>query len=147
MLTPVCTAKVLLIVDASVNSALPPDRLDLLEIAEVVVLDANRNGVEQITGVLAHFAQVSRLQIIAQARPGALRLGSVQLDYANLETYSREIEAWRQFLAPGARILFGSSTVATGIEGMKLMGQLSQITGALVAAVNVSHSYSDLDIA
>lgn len=131
-LVPPQTAKVLVIFDSAVAGYQTLIR-DIASTAKIVVLDANRNGVEQITETLSRCTALESLQIIAQSYPGSIQLGSIWLNHTALETHSNQLQAWRQALTPTARILVHGSRVAMGIEGMAFLGRLSQITGTMVA--------------
>jgi hypothetical protein len=124
------TIYTLVFVDAFLASHLPLNHAHLD--GEVVLLDANRDGVEQMTEVLLRYSSVQRLQIACSSSPGAIQIGSAQLNQFTLDRYRTQFQTWRQILMPNASILLWGD-VAMGTNGMALMGRLSQLTGAIVA--------------
>lgn len=126
------TARMLIVVDPTV-----PDYLALVRggdgTAEVLVLEPNGNGIEQISARLTErSATLERLQMIVHGNPGRVQLGSVWLDQETLNRYAGALQGWRQALMPDAKILLYGNTIVMGTEGMAFMGRLSQLTGALV---------------
>lgn len=121
-------------VDSSIQD-LSPWHQAIKHETEMIVIDSKRSGVEQITEVLSGRCQISYLQIISRSCPGKLQLGNAWLDASNLEIHRLEIQLWQQAFAANTTVLLSDPTVAAGIEGMALIGQLSQLTGALVAVL------------
>ncbi|HEY9295173.1 MAG TPA: DUF4347 domain-containing protein, partial [Phormidium sp.] len=102
---------------------------------QVVVLDPNTDGVEQITQALAG-GKYSAVHIISHGSPGSLQLGTAQLNSHNLATsYSASVQKWRDSLTPDADILLYGCNVAE-FTSNSLIQQLSQLTGAEIAASN-----------
>jgi hypothetical protein len=124
------TIHTLVFVDASLASHLPLNHAHLD--GEVVLLDANRDGVEQITEVLLRYSSVQRLQIACSSSPGAIQIGSAQLNQSTLDRYREQLQTWQRILTPNASILLWGN-VGMGINGMAFTGRLSQLTGAIVA--------------
>jgi hypothetical protein len=125
-------AKVLIVVDPTV-----PDYVALVRkadaAAEVLVLEPDSNGIEQITNRLkTRTTNLEKLQMIVHGHPGKVQLGSVCLDQETLNRYASTLQSWRQTLMPDAKILLYGHTIVMGTEGMAFMGRLSQLTGALV---------------
>ncbi|MBD1938670.1 cadherin-like domain-containing protein [Microcoleus sp. FACHB-68] len=98
--------------------------------AEVVILDANRNGTDQISEVLAHRADISALHIVSHGEPGSLRLGNSTLNLAGIA----ETQQWANALNPDADILIYGCDVASGTQGEAFVEKLGELTGADVAA-------------
>lgn len=122
----------LVIVDPSVEDSVALMQA-INEEAEVIVLDSRRNGVEQITELLAQRCQIQHLQLIALGCPGRLQLGTIWLDQSLLDRYRSEIQSWQQAFRPEATLLLYDCTIALGVEGMEFVGQLSQMIGTLVS--------------
>ncbi len=121
----------LLIVDPSVAdySAL----LAGITQASILVLDSDRDGVEQITQTLAEQPQLKSLQILSHGRAGALKLGTAELSLQSLGRYAADLTRWSQVLA-GAEILLYGCEVAAGKLGQQFLQGLKRLTGAEVAA-------------
>lgn len=101
---------------------------------EVVVLDPNRDGVEQIDQVLAGRQGISSVSIISHGEPGQLSLGATQLTADNLTTYASTLQRWAESLTADADILLYGCDVAAGDRGLAFVQELSNLTGADVAA-------------
>ncbi|MGP1383431.1 MAG: DUF4347 domain-containing protein [Thainema sp.] len=103
---------------------------------DVVVLDANQDGIEQITALLANYEQLSSLHIVSHGAVGQLQLGSTVLGLDTLPHYAEQLTQWQDKLSEEADILLYGCDVADGIVGRSFVGQLGQLTGADIAASN-----------
>ncbi|MEH2287876.1 DUF4347 domain-containing protein [Nostoc sp.] len=105
--------------------------------SEVVILDANRDGLAQITEFLAkrEFNSVQSIHIVSHGSVGSLQLGSINFNLSNLDSYKNQLQKWASALTDKADILLYGCDVASG-EGTKFVQQISRITGADVAASN-----------
>ncbi|MHC5767311.1 MAG: Calx-beta domain-containing protein [Nostoc sp.] len=103
--------------------------------SEVVILDANRDGLAQITEFLAkrETNSVQSIHIVSHGSLGSLQLGSINFNFSNLDSYKNQLQKWASALTEKADILLYGCDVASG-EGIKFVQQISQITGADVAA-------------
>ncbi|MEH2213935.1 Calx-beta domain-containing protein [Nostoc sp.] len=103
--------------------------------SEVVILDANRDGITQITEFLAkrESNSVQSIHIVSHGSVGSLQLGSSNFNLSNLDSYKNQLKKWASALTDKADILLYGCDVASG-EGTKFVQQISQITGADVAA-------------
>ncbi|WP_198525124.1 DUF4347 domain-containing protein [Kamptonema formosum] len=116
---------------------------------EVIVLDATEDGIEQISDVLARYAEINTVHIVCHGGPGLLKLGSTRLTPDNLDIYAPEFAAWKigkletwdepfffKFLFPSdspAIFLYGCE-VAAGEIGQAFVRKLSRLAGVPVAA-------------
>ncbi|HEY9850582.1 MAG TPA: Calx-beta domain-containing protein [Leptolyngbyaceae cyanobacterium] len=99
---------------------------------QVVILDANRDGVEQITEVLSG-GNYSAIHIISHGSSNNLQLGIAQLNSENLTTsYEASIAKWRDSLTPNADILLYGCKVVE--NNQSLIEKIARLTGADVAA-------------
>ena len=98
------------------------------------LLSAGGDGIDQITQNLSGLTNIDSLQIISQGSEGSLSLGSIVLNSANLSTYTSQLQQWGQSLTATADILLYGSNVAQGSAGKTFVQQISQLTGADVAA-------------
>ncbi|WP_372718456.1 DUF4347 domain-containing protein [Novipirellula sp.] len=101
---------------------------------EVFVLDAQRDGVDQISEILSARSNVSSLHIVSHAEDFAVRLGNVWLGSENLDGYAGQIAGWNSSLNVDADILFYGCDLASGENGRTLIDSVSTLTGADVAA-------------
>ncbi|MEG4397313.1 DUF4347 domain-containing protein, partial [Microcoleus sp. BROC3] len=148
-------AKQIIIVDPTVQNYhqlvadIPPD-------TQVVVLDETRDGVEQITEILADTSNLSAVHILSHGSQGSLKLGATYLNSENLESYSNLLQQWQANLSENADILLYGCNVAASPDLIPLKGgkedselpflreaggiyfiqKLSEITGADIAASN-----------
>ncbi|HEY9696425.1 MAG TPA: DUF4347 domain-containing protein [Trichocoleus sp.] len=127
------TSQFLIVADPSV-----PNYRSLLhsvpDHAEVLVLDPTEDGVAQITRILADRQAVQSLHILSHGAPGAVQLGSARLSWDTLAQYSQQIRGWFNTCAAQAEILLYGCEVAAGKLGQQFVQQLSQLTGASIAA-------------
>jgi Domain of unknown function (DUF4347) len=81
---------------------------------EVVVLDGDKDAIDQITEVLAIRTNIDSIHIVSHGSPGSLQLGKTRLCADNLETYSEKLQQWRSALTVGADVLIYGCNVASG---------------------------------
>ncbi|MEK0183471.1 DUF4347 domain-containing protein [Microcoleus anatoxicus] len=81
---------------------------------EVVILDANRDAIEQITEILGDRKNIDSIHIISHGAPGSLQLGKTRFSETNLETYSEQLQQWRSAFTDNADILIYGCNVASG---------------------------------
>jgi hypothetical protein len=126
------SSQTLIVIDSTVS-----DRQTLINgvsSATVVVLDAARNGVEQITEALMGADNVTSLHIVSHGAPGALFLGNTQLSLGTLDEYASHVAAWSLALADEASILLYGCNVAAGDAGAEFIEALHGLTHAHIGA-------------
>lgn len=99
---------------------------------QVILLSADRDGIEQITESLQSQSAVTGLHVICQSDAGSLQLGSVQLNADNVDAYGWQLQQWAESLGINAEILFYSSNVMDSDRGRALIRQIGLLTGATV---------------
>ncbi|MEG5067440.1 esterase-like activity of phytase family protein, partial [Microcoleus sp. B3-A4] len=122
---------------AFLDSALPDSQTLRNGIAagtEVIILDAARDGVEQITEALANRSNIKSIHIISHGRSASLLLGAIDLNLTNLKTYASQLQRWSRSLADSGEIWLYGCDVAAGEKGANFVQQLSQLTKAKIAA-------------
>ena len=103
---------------------------------EVILLDNDQNGIDQISETLASRGDLDAIHIISHGADGAVDLGNTQLEFETLLQNSKQVANWGQALtAEGDLLLYGCDLAATS-EGQSLVNALAQLTGADVAASN-----------
>ena len=106
---------------------------------EVVVLDANRDAIDQITDILALRTNIDSIHIISHGAPGSLQLGEVRFSLDDIEGDRNSLQQWfspRTYSICKNRpnILLYGCCVAAGQTGKAFVKRLSELTGACVAA-------------
>ena len=103
--------------------------------AQIVLLDASKDGVDAIASYLAAHKDVRDVYIFSHGSEGQLDLGTATLDSATmLGRYASDLATIKGALAPGANILVYGCDFAEGTVGDGAAHLLSQLTGAAVAA-------------
>ena len=104
-----------------VNGAISP--------AEVFVLDAAADGIEQISEVLQQRQNVGAVHIISHGAPGCLYLGNTQLSLDTFNRYAIQLQQWDV-----DNLLLYGCNVAAGDAGAEFIAKLHTLTGAEIAA-------------
>ncbi|MDZ7953955.1 putative Ig domain-containing protein [Nostoc sp. DedQUE09] len=110
--------------------------MGVLPETSVVVLDANQDGIEQISQVLESHQGVNSLHIVSHGAPGCIYLGNSQLNNETLNRYATQLMGWANALAEDAQLLLYGCKVAQTEPGVLFIRCLSELTGAVVAASN-----------
>jgi hypothetical protein len=124
--------KSIIFVDSSVQ-----DYQSLIQNADgsqIVILNENLSGIEQITNGLANQKDIKALHIISHGSEGSLKLGADVFNGKDLENFSTQIKQWGNALTANGDILLYGCDVAAGETGENFVKRLSEITGADVAA-------------
>ena len=101
---------------------------------EVVLLNADRDGIEQVSETLAAYHDIDAVHFISHGDDGRVKLGSTWLDGNSLGGYAGEIAAWGNSFAADADLLFYGCDLAGNAAGQQLIDSLATLTGADVAA-------------
>jgi hypothetical protein len=101
---------------------------------KAILLDLNRDGIEQITNTIIQSNQVESIHIVSHGEAGNVYLGSARLSVDTLRRYASQLQSWKKGLTQGADILLYGCEVAANRWGRELVRQLSHLTGASVAA-------------
>ncbi|MDH1252721.1 Ig-like domain-containing protein [Comamonas thiooxydans] len=108
-------------------SGLKPD-------TEVVVLDANKDGLQQIADYLDGRSGIDSIHVLSHGKIGQVQLGSDWLDSADLASRSELLNAIGQSIASDGDILLYGCQVGANGEGRAFIDGLAAATGADVAA-------------
>ncbi|MEG4303567.1 S8 family serine peptidase [Microcoleus sp. D3_18a_C4] len=130
------SSKAIAFIDAAVPD--PQTLIDgVIPETEVIKLETNRNGLEQIAEALQG-NKFSIIHIIAHGQPGCVQLGNVELSWENLSyragNFVQAVQAWARSLTPNAEIMIYGCNVGQGNIGKAFVNSLRQLTGASVAA-------------
>ncbi|MEY4906445.1 MAG: hypothetical protein RL260_163, partial [Pseudomonadota bacterium] len=101
---------------------------------EVVVTDPAADGLAQISALLASRQGLSVVHLVSHGDAGLLQLGGTTVNAALLAARADEVAGWRQAFADDADLLVYGCDVAQGLTGAAFVHQLSDLTGADVAA-------------
>ena len=100
----------------------------------VVVLDAHRDGIEQINEALESHNKLDAVHIVSHGDDGQLQLGATQLNKTTLHDRKAEISGWKDsFTRGGDLMIYGCKHPETS-DGKSLVDSLSQLTATDVAA-------------
>ena len=97
-------------------------------------LDADSDGLSQITDKLEQIGNVSAIHLLTHGRDGEILLGSTHLNSTTLAQHAPELLAWQHSLTSNADLLIYGCDVAESVEGQDFLDSLSALTGADLAA-------------
>ncbi|HSX51193.1 MAG TPA: putative Ig domain-containing protein [Cellvibrio sp.] len=122
------------------------ERVDASSVA-IIYLDSGSDGLAQISEYLAGFTGISAIHVISHGVAGNLQLGNQVLNETNLAQFKGQLAGWQTGLTPDADILLYGCELAANQSGLNLLQQLSDFTGADVAASNdlTGNSRADAD--
>ncbi|NEO53419.1 MAG: DUF4347 domain-containing protein [Okeania sp. SIO3B5] len=100
----------------------------VIEETEAIALESNRDGIKQITEVLAQRSNVNTIHIISHGSPGCLYLGNAQLSLDTINNYIWDLQQWQ-----GDIFLYGCN-IAAGDAGAEFLQRFQKITSANIAA-------------
>jgi Ca2+-binding RTX toxin-like protein/acetolactate synthase small subunit len=98
------------------------------------LLDANQDGLAQISAVLAQYNNISAIHIVSHGSAGNLYLGNSGLNLDTLGNYTSLLQGWVKSLTSDADIFLYGCDVASGLEGAALVSEFAQLTQADIAA-------------
>ena len=101
---------------------------------EVILLDNQRDGIDQITETLANFQNLDAVHLISHGSDGSVDIGNSQLDYDSLTQNLSEISDWGSaFTQEGDFLIYGCNLAETE-DGQSLVQALSSLSHTDVAA-------------
>jgi Domain of unknown function (DUF4347)/Bacterial Ig domain len=103
---------------------------------DIILLDESSNGIQQITDSLNSSTSISAIHIISHGSNGSLQLGNTALDGNSLQQHSEALQSWQHALTDDADLMIYGCNLASDQQGENLITQLSQLTGADIAASN-----------
>ncbi|GCE96841.1 hypothetical protein NIES46_49150 [Arthrospira platensis NIES-46] len=104
--------------------------------AQVLVLDSQGNGVQQISDILATETEIEQLHLLCHGSPGCLYLGNSIVNLATLGKYTPEFKKWRKALGVGSQVILYGCEVAAQKVGRKFVNTLHQVLGSNLAATD-----------
>ncbi len=111
---------------------------------EVILLDNQRDGIEQITEALANYQNLDAVHLISHGSDGSVDIGNSQLDTEILKQNLLAISAWGDaFTENGDFLIYGCNLAATE-DGQSLVQSLSSVTHTEVAASDDLTGHAEL---
>ncbi|HEY9642743.1 MAG TPA: DUF4347 domain-containing protein [Coleofasciculaceae cyanobacterium] len=101
---------------------------------EVIVLDPNQDGIEQITQMVSDRRQLASLHIVSHGRSGELQLGATRFSSETIARYAQHLRSWATSFQKQAEILLYACEVAVDGAGQSFVQQISRLTGMAVSA-------------
>ena len=107
---------------------------------EKVILDRDRDGIEQITEVLNQKNNFETIHIVSHGSPGCLYLGNNKLSLDTLERYQEKLQTWfnsstqQDKSGSDSRLLIYGCNVAVGDAGAEFINRLQKTIGSIIFA-------------
>jgi len=101
---------------------------------EIHLLEPDRDGIEQISEVLAGHADVDSIHLVSHGAEGTVTLGSTRLNIDNLAGYAGEIAGWNSALRSDADLMIYGCDLAATTDGQALTEALSVLCDCDAAA-------------
>ena len=101
---------------------------------EVVILDTEKDGIQQINSALGDYSDLDAVHFITHGTDGMIKLGNLWLSDSNLQENSDAIAAWGDSLGESGDILFYGCNIAEGSDGEDLLNTIAELTQTDVAA-------------
>ena len=101
---------------------------------EVVILDADRDGVKQIAEVLDGRQDLDAIHIVSHGNEAQVELGNTTLSEGSIPAYLGELNNWGEALGEDGDILFYGCNVGERTDGDRFVSRMADLTGADVAA-------------
>nr|WP_314706606.1 DUF4347 domain-containing protein [uncultured Comamonas sp.] len=100
---------------------------------EVVVLDSNQDGLQQIADYLKNRSGIDAIHLLSHGADGTVELGNTWLNAENIGQHSAALNAIGAALAADGDILLYGCSTAEGTQGTALLNELARLTQADVA--------------
>ena len=111
---------------------------------EVVQLDDSKDGIAQITEILADRDNLDAIHIISHGSDGSIDLGNSQLNFDTLIQNQQDITGWGNAFKENGDILLYGCNVAETQFGQSFVDYLAGITNADIAASTDATGNADL---
>ncbi|MFM9882760.1 MAG: DUF4347 domain-containing protein, partial [Burkholderiales bacterium] len=101
---------------------------------ELFVLDADRDGVDQIAEILARYDDLDAVHVLSHGTAQGLQLGNTWLDAQTINSHADAIRNWQGAFGSDADLLLYGCDLASSDAGRSFVDTLGQWTGTDVAA-------------
>ncbi len=130
-------SKALVVIDAGVaDYQMLAD--GVIENVEVLILNPDADGIQQITTALQNHRNIDSLHIVSHGTPGSIAIGNSYLSLDTLDRYAWDLQSWFgssfRSLDSTRQILLYGCNVAAGAAGVEFIEKLHHLTGAAIAA-------------
>ncbi len=110
------------------------DLESLSEEFQVVLVDQQTDGLQQVSDILKSHTNIESLHFVTHGADGQVNLGNSTLSMAALKQHQTQLASWSAHLSRDADVLFYGCDLASTSEGQQFAESFAQITGADVAA-------------
>ncbi|MEM8912722.1 MAG: DUF4347 domain-containing protein, partial [Planctomycetota bacterium] len=110
----------------------------------IVYLDAETNGIDQITEFLATQSSIDAIHILSHGDGTGIQLGSAKLDTQSSLDHAGDIASWGFALDSDADLLIYGCDLASTDEGQDLIEMLAAVCNCDVAASDDATGHQDL---
>ncbi|KPK34237.1 MAG: hypothetical protein AMK70_08090, partial [Nitrospira bacterium SG8_35_1] len=117
---------------------------DPARMIEVVVIEADRDGIEQVSKILADRSDLDAVHFITHGADGKIKLGNTWLNSSTLQQNGEAVAGWGEALGQDADLLIYGCDVAATTDGQAFVARLGELTGADVTASTDSTGSDDL---
>ena len=100
----------------------------------VVILDAHRDGIDQISEALSKYNKLDAVHIVSHGSDGQLQLGSTQLNKTTLQERRSDLGNWKDTFTDDGDLLIYGCNLADTQDGKSLVDSISHLTASDVAA-------------
>ena len=107
---------------------------DLAPNTEVLLLDGNRNGLQQLADYVEGRTDISSIHILSHGEEGEITLGTAVINNETLDQYADLFEQIGRSLTEDGDLLLYGCNVAEGGPGVEFVTSIAEITDADVAA-------------
>ena len=111
---------------------------------EIILLDADADGIRQISDSLALYDNLESIHIISHGNGDSVQLGASSLGSESISGYAAEIAQWSDALGSDADLLFYGCNLASTEDGRELLDSLSALCDCDVAASDDVTGHADL---
>lgn len=101
---------------------------------EVIMLDANTNGIEQISETLVTHLDLDSIHIVSHGQQGQINLGNTELSLDTWDANKDLLQDWSEALTPDADLILYGCNITGNNDGLDLVNALADMTTADVAA-------------
>ena len=117
---------------------------DPTRLVEFVLLDAQRDGIEQISQTLSQHSGVDAVHLVSHGDGEGIQLGNTYLDMTSATGRAGEIASWGNSLDVDADILIYGCDLASTAEGQTLIDSIGALCDCDVAASDDVTGHEDL---
>ena len=136
-------ATALVVVDTSIENY-ESLLADIAEGTEVLLIDGDADGLDQILDYVAGRNDISSIHILSHGDQGQLQLGTTEISSANINDFQERLAQLGSALTADGDILLYGCNVAAGETGIDFVNKLAGLTSADIAASTNLTGASDL---